>query len=37
MQMSLQNFSDVDKFSRSPTIGGKYKKVTKPKVKEDKK
>jgi hypothetical protein len=36
MQMSLQNFSDVDKFSRSPTIGGKYKKTTKPKIKEEK-
>ena len=36
MQISLQNFSNVQS-SKKPSIGGKYKKkVVKPKVKEEK-
>jgi len=41
MQLKLQNFSDVSRFKRNPTVGGKYKKNTssakkeKPKVKKD--
>ena len=35
MQISLQNFSDAQS-SKNPSVGGKYKKATKPKVKEEK-
>jgi hypothetical protein len=35
MQISLQNFSDAQS-SKNPSVGGKYKKATKPKVKDEK-
>ena len=35
MQISLQNLSDVQ-LSKNPSIGGKYKKATKPKIKDKK-